>query len=330
MKLLKRLLISLTIFLFLFFVCASMYVHFYGKKYIEGALQKAFNRDVAIENISFQLPLSLRAKNITIAHVIEGKKFFEVQDIIARLSINAIFRRQLVFDLVELIKPVVSIEKSVVALKPSDLPMRGHDIKISPDQSNSEVTNAASGDNGNQNKKTEIFIKQLILRQGRFQYANSSINKDFSFAMEDVDLTAEHLMFPVKAGRTQFNVLGRLVKKGNPLSGSSVEGHGWVDIVQRDMEVSVKVVEADGSAGMTAEAISKNNDMEVKGEIKFQNILMGSDRDDSTEASTVVNNLISSALSSAGVEIGAKFSFKTKMDDFHPEQVSFSGNVVTK
>jgi len=68
--------------------------------------------------------------------------------------------------------------------------------------------------------------------------------------------------------------------------------------------------------------------MQVAGEVKFQSILMGMKKTD-TEASAV-NDLLSSVLSSSGVEIGAKFSFNSKMDNFRPEKVSFSGNVVTR
>ena len=331
MKLLKRLLVFVTILLILFFVSASLYVKFYGKSLIEGALQDALKRDVVIEKISYRFPLNLQAQGIRIAHLIEGKKFLEVQDIFAQLSVDAIFQRKLIFNTVIFNKPVVMIEKIEMS-QDSPLPLiRRYGVVIPPEQSDSSGVNNASGisQDQNENKQTGVSIKHLVFKQGRFQYANSSINKDFSFAMEDVYLKAENLVFPARSGQTNFDIVGRLIKEGNPLSGSSVKANGWVDIIQRDMEARIEVVEADGSVGMTAVAVSKNNDMEVKGEIKFQNILMGSDRSDPSDASAF-NNLISGALSSAGVKIGLQFSFKTKMDDFDPERVSFSGSVVTK
>jgi len=331
MKLLKRLLIVVVVLLILFFVGASVYVNLYGKDFIEGAMQSSLGRDVVIGKISFQFPMNLRARNVRISHRIKGKKFFETQDIIAQLSIDTIFHRQLVLNSVELIKPVIVIEKISGLNGNSSKPERRHGIVIPPKRS--DLANASSASSGEKNRgedrQTKISIKRLIIKQGSFQYRNSLINKDFSFAMENVYLKAHQLVFPVEAGKTIFDISGRLIKEGNPLSGSTVEGNGWVDIVQRDMEVQVEVIEADGSVGMTAKAVSKDNDMEVKGEIKFRNILMGADKGDSKEPS-VVNDLISSALSSARVEIGAKFSFKTKMDDFRPQRVSFSGNVVTR
>ena len=61
----------------------------------------------------------------------------------------------------------------------------------------------------------------------------------------------------------------------------------------------------------------------------MQNLLSGVDQQVSSDKSAV-NDLVLNALSSAGVEIGAKFAFKTEMDNFRVGQVSFSGNVVTK
>ena len=328
MKLFKRLLILIVAFLVLFFVSVSVFVKIYGKNFVEKILKNTLDREVSVEKVSYQFPLSLRLNNIRIAHLIEGKKFFEAQSIAARLSIDAILRQELVFDYVTIIKPVVIIEKITTRQESSDRPIRRHGVVIPPNQEGSAGVDKIS-DADESEKQFGISIKNIILSQGRFQYANSSIDKDFSFSMEDIYLKAQHLAFPFKMGQTKFDVSGRLIKKGNPLSGSSVEGHGWVDIVKRDMEVKIEIIEADGSVGMTAEAISKDNDMEVKGEIKFQNILMGIGKGDSSDIS-VVNNLISSTLSTAGIEIGAKFSFKTKMDDFRPEQVSFSGNVVTR
>jgi len=109
MVFLKRLLIFFVIFLVLFFVSVSVYVKLYGKNLIEKTLKDALNRDVVIENISYRFPLNLRAQGIRIAHLIEGKKFLEVQDIFAQLSVDAIFQQKLIFNTVIFNKPVVMI-----------------------------------------------------------------------------------------------------------------------------------------------------------------------------------------------------------------------------
>jgi len=331
MKILRRFILLFVVLLIFFFVGITLFVRVYGKNLIETALTGALKRNVVLEKASYHFPLSLRARGIHIAQSLEGGKFFEAQDIIAQVSFDAIYQKRLVFDSVVFVKPLIVIEKIKKSEDTSDERIRRYGVVVPPDNSDLSATDNVpdSKKNPSKNKQTEVSIKQLILKQGRFQYINSSIDKDFSFSMEDVHLKAKHLIFPLKAGRTNFNISGRLVKKGNPLSGSSVEGYGWVDIIQRDMEVKVEVIEADGSVGMIAEAVSRNNDMDVSGEVKFQNIFMGNSNQNPSDSSAV-NKLIFDALSSAGVKVGAKFSFKTKMDDFRPEQISFSGNVVTK
>jgi len=331
MKFFKGLVVLLVIFLILFFISATLYVKVYGKALVEEVLTNALNRRVAFERASYHFPLGIRAQNIRIAQSLEGEKFFEAQSIITQLSPDAIYQGRLIFDSVVFVKPLIVIEKTKKSGDISDERARRYGVVIPPGNPDVSATGSASQgrENLNNNKRKEILVKQLILKQGQFQYTNSSIDKDFSFSMEDVYLKAEHLSFPLRAGQTDFNVSGRLVKKGNPLSGSSVDGDGWVDIVQRNMDAEVEIIEADGSVGMTAKAVSRNNDMDVQGEVKFQNMPKEKSDQDSSGSSSV-NNLIFNALSSAGVNIGAKFSFKTKMDNFKPEQVSFSGNVVTK
>jgi len=323
----------IAILMILIFISASVYVHYYGKILIEEALQNTLNRKVTLEKISYYFPLSLKARNIHISKSLQGGEFFKAQDITAQLSSDTFYQRRLIFDSVTLIKPLVIIEKKKASKGKGvfDELTRRHGIVVLPNESGADSANNSSNVQNSQSKDkpNQVSIKKLILKQGKFQYTNSSIDKDFSFALEDTYLKVQHLDFPIKPGMTDFTITGRLIKKGNPLSGSSVEGHGWIDIIQRNMEVNVEVIEADGSIGMTAQVISKNNDMNVKGEIKFQNIMMGANQNNSSDGSPV-NALISNVLSSSGVEIGAKFSFKTKMDDFRPEQVAFSGNVVTK
>jgi hypothetical protein len=332
MKIFKKLIILFILLLILFFAGMRLYVKVYGKGLIEEALASALKRSVALGKVSYHFPLSLRAQNVRVAPSSDGGNSFEAQDIVLQLSFDAVFQRQFVFDSVIFIKPLVVIEK---IKKPEDIPdeeARRYGVVVPPDHSDRAATDSASDDEKNlsNDKQTGVFIKQLVFKQGRFQYTNRSIDKDFSFSMEDVYLNAEQVSLPLRAGRTDFNVSGRLVKKGNPLSGSSVQGDGWADIVQRNMEAKIEIIEADGSVGMTAQAVSENNDMQVQGEVKFQSIFMEKEKEEASDDSSAVNNLIFDALSSAGVSIGAKFSFKTKMDDFRPEQVSFSGNVVTK
>ena len=173
-------------------------------------------------------------------------------------------------------------------------------------------------------------VRELIVRDGRYRYLNDSSGGNFSFEAENVYLKAEHLILPLAglpAGvRTDFLFSGRLKRKDGPLSDGNVEGSGWIDFVKKDMEGKFKVLEAEGFGGLTADLSSRDNHMKVNGELNLGNFLAGANKA-ATPAAAGVNDFVLGALSSFGVEIGAEFSFETKMDDFQVSNISFSGSV---
>ncbi len=179
----------------------------------------------------------------------------------------------------------------------------------------------------------KIDIQQWTVKNGRFQYAREFNGSDFSFQLEEISLEAGNLVLPLEPMRMPFHFWGRLVKEGNPLSGSKVDGSGWADFVTKDMEGRLQIVGVDGRAALTADVAAHNNDMTVQGDLKVSGLplgggSLGAGKD--SAGTSAVGNLISGVLSSMGVEIGAKFSFKTKMDDFQVSNISFSGQVAAE
>ena len=175
----------------------------------------------------------------------------------------------------------------------------------------------------------KIDIQQWTVKNGRFQYAQEFNGSDFSFQLEEIYLEAGNLVLPLEPMKTPFHFWGRLVKEGNPLSGSKVDGSGWADFVTKDMEGRLQIVGVDGRAALTAGVSAQNNDMTVQGDLKVSGLPLGAGKD-FVAGTSAVGNLISGVLSSMGVEIGAKFSFKTKMDDFQVSNISFSGQVAAE
>ena len=331
MKIIKFFLYFFLILFIFFFVAASIYVRIYGKSLVEGALNTALKRNVVLGEVSYRFPLGLRARNVYIAKSLQGGEFLRIKKIVAQLSPGGIYQGRFAFKTVVLIEPSLVIEGKkktentlkeqalrqgvVVVPAQPDLPKKEGDIFVAKDQ--------------REKAPTEIFIHRLITDQGRLRYVEGLTEEGFSFNLEDVQLKAKKLIFPVKEGRSEFKMSARLIKEGNPLSGSHVKSAGWVDVIKKDMKATVEVVETNGTVGLMAEVVSKNNDMEVAGEVKMRNLFRGIDQKGSSDASAV-NDLVRNTLSSVGVEIGAKFSFKTKMDDFRTGTISFSGNVMRK
>jgi hypothetical protein len=316
MRLFKFLLRFFAALLILFFLAATIYVRIYGKSLVEQALNVTLNRNVVLGKITYHFPFGFRAYDLDISRSAERGEFLKIKKVIAQVSPDPFFQGKLVFDLVFLIEPSLVVQGSKEAAP-------------FPETASAEKSETAASVVGQeQNKQMEISIRRLIVRKGNLRYKDGLTEKGFSFELEEVQLKAENLVFPVKAGKSGFEMSGRLVKEGNPISGSHVTGSGWVDAAQKDMEAKIEVTEANGAIGLTANAVSLNNDMDVSGEIKVRNLLLGADQTASPDASAV-NDLVLNALSSSGVEIGAKFAFKTQMDSFRIGQVSFSGSVVS-
>ncbi|MBI5415186.1 MAG: hypothetical protein HZA29_00045 [Candidatus Omnitrophica bacterium] len=166
-------------------------------------------------------------------------------------------------------------------------------------------------------------ITRLVVTGGMYSYVGRGENP-LRFRVEDIHLEASDLLIPLASAHTHFKFWGRLAQEKNPLSGSRVESSGWVDWVKKDMEGTLQVVDPSGQAALTAQAVSKDNDMTVTGDLKMAGLPLASQSKDAT----AVNELISGVLSAAGVEIGAKFSFKTKMDDLQISNIAFSGKVI--
>ncbi len=96
------------------------------------------------------------------------------------------------------------------------------------------------------------------------------------------------------------------------------------------MDGQLRILEKSGRAGLNARLVSKNNLMRVKGDLQLSRFLTSVKKETSRESkkSESVDKIIFGALSSLNVDIGAKFSFETKMDDFRLSKVAFSGNVM--
>jgi uncharacterized protein involved in outer membrane biogenesis len=174
-------------------------------------------------------------------------------------------------------------------------------------------------------RASKLLIKSLRVKNGRFHFTDESNGQVLSFQLDNLQMTIEDLAFPIASMATTFTLKGVLIKENAPLSGSLVQSSGWIDLAQKDLDGSLLISQVDGKSGLSAHAIAKNNDLNVEGKIKAQNLFQPVDK----PLETTVNNIVLNTLSNMGIEIGANFSFNTKLDDFRIEQISFSGSVST-
>lgn len=302
-----------------------VYIRVNGKALLEQALRDSFKKNVRLEVVSYRFPFGVYAKGIEVDGLLKAKA------VAVQVRPDSFFVRKLNLSSVRIAQPFVNIhQKKTLSLEASQAVGAGqapsgtvpYPVEKEPVQPSIQASRAAFSTLG-------VYIEELSIDDGHFSYLEESAQQQFSFDVEDVKVLARHVAFPVESVKSDFDISGRLVKEGNPLSGSRVEAAGWVNIARRDMDGHLEIVEEDGRAGLTADVAAQNNHMRINGSLKVSNLVMGAKKKEAVSDSPAVNDLVFGALSALNVEINSQFSFETKMDDFQMKNIAFSGSVAS-
>jgi hypothetical protein len=144
--------------------------------------------------------------------------------------------------------------------------------------------------------------------------------------LENLQLHAQNVPIPLQSVDTKFNFTAQMLSDNMPFSGSQAEGHGWVNIQDRNADATLEVKEPNGVIGLSATITAQNNDATVKGRVNISSLHK---KKVSAESKSSVEDMIFEALQSSQVDIRADFNLKTKLDSFDLTTVSFTGNVET-
>lgn len=315
------------------FVGLVIYFQKNGKGLLEEALQAALKRNVRVSGgVFYQPPLGVKATKIDIEnlmHVPSVTVQFNPEVFLtpSHLQIaSVVFLKPLAvverFDKTELDQ---SVGKEALPA-PAIAPGKGSDVpapllsEVKPREEGAAVVVP------HRKKILSVTIDRFAVKDGQLYFTQHSAEREFSFKVEDIRLEARNVVFPFQSVRTQFDFAGKLLKQNLPFSGDKIKGNGWVNLAAKDMEGQLKVTGADEKVGLSADVVSQNNDMTVKGNVNMNNLLTSSPAREGSEASAF--DYLSTTIASLGFQIGGTFMFKTKMDDFQLSNISFSGNVI--
>lgn len=335
----KKIFISLILFIFV--ISIGVYVVFVmkGKEMLEQKFSEALNREVAIESMWWIPPMGLKINQLTV----EG--FTPAKEIDLQIGMLTFLKEDFSFHSLTLVEPAFVIERTkegAVLLR--DLSSAGESseaLKISGNkvQDQSSVSSADSivkKPNDvlpeDYRHKAHIHFQQIIIQRGKAVVRNNYVDEEQGLinikeaSLQDVDVRLTNISFPMRSQQTGFTFHAQISVVDTPFESHQIQGDGWVDFVGKDMDGTLKVIDADQKQSLVAHGVSKNNDMTVNGDVKMGHFLKGLQGQDGEGAPPI----LSGVLSSMGVEIGAKFSFKTAMDDFKLSNVAFSGNLATK
>jgi len=333
MKPLKGILFFVGLVIIFLFAGLVIYFQKNGKGLLEEALQVALKRNVHISGgVFYQPPLGVKATKIDIEnlmHVPSVTVQFNPEVFLSpsHLKIaSVVFSKPLAvverFDKMEINQPEEQAAAPVIetALQVSDTALVLSEVKL-PEGEKVAVVSA------HRKRILSVNIDRFVVKDGQLYFTQHSADREISFKVEDIRLEARDIIFPSESAQTKFDFEGKLVKQNLPFSGNKLKGHGWFNMAARDMEGQLKVTGEDESVGLSADVISQNNDMTVKGNVNLNNLLKAENISPPSTNPSALDSF-SSAISSMGFQIGGTFMFKTKMDDFQLSNISFSGNVI--
>lgn len=272
---------------------------------IEGALTRSLKKNFSMATIHYQFPFGFEAGGV------ECENIFSAKRVEAQLNLFSLFQGRLgiLYALIE--NPVVTIEQKEKA--------------ITGEKGTENPFPVSRGPAPDPSQKFEVVLGKVMLHNGRIIYRKELLDKTYHFIIEEARLHIEQLVLPLRAVKTKFNLTGRLTSDMLPFGGNRVEGSGWANISRKDMQAKLLIIEPNGNETLRADLVSRDNDLTVKGDVKIKQLASWGKKEGADSSS--INDLVFDSLSNLGVEIGAQFSFKTKMDDFKLDAISFSGNV---
>jgi hypothetical protein len=288
------------------FVIAFLAYHFqqYEKNVFLSVLHSSLGQDVTATDVDYNFPFGFSLDNFKIGDFLQSKKLS------AQFDPQSIRKKQIILTELMLHQPIITWYKGTPAAAVVDL-----QLDTGPTPPDKAPTTKSD---------IKLLVKKLIVKGGRLHYADASSEIPFDFQLDNVQLNADDLIFPIEPKTTTFRFKGTLIKKGTALSGSVIKSDGWIDAARRDLDGQIMVLEKDERVGLSAHAVAKNNDLNVTGKVLAKNLFTS---EHSNKLEGKVDDFLLSALSSLGVELSADFAFKTKLDDLRIDEISFSGSV---
>ena len=322
LTLLRRIIIWSIILFFVVFFGIFFFIEYKGKPFVEKNLSLLFQRHVQIDNFRILSPLDVRFDNIYIDGLLQAKR------VKVHLGVPDLIHKKLVIDEILLSEPFFVIQRREGT--------KWFIGEQSPPLKSSEATSSTPS-SGNQNlgKQNKILkywpenfslsINKLSIQGGQVKLFDHSWKKDFQLIIAKLNMNIRSISCPLISVNSKYNLIGSLFGSGMPFSGDAIKSQGWINFYKKDMDASLYIVGADGKDVLSVNLASQNNDMNIKGKINIRNVPQNNEQRDQQASS--FEGFVFGALQTSGVEIGVDFSVKTKMDDIHPDSISFTGNI---
>ena len=319
-KFARRVLLFFLLLIFFAFAAVYFFVELKARDAAVVKLQETFGRPVTIEDVHYRFPFGLYVK-----HLVIGTDF-QVKAVKISLHPESLWQRQLWVRSLWIKDPEVKVSRL-----PDGKIALGDNFTKSPsalesisDMVNKLVKNVLPVDfKETKGVALNLLVDDLRVEGGHMAFTDQSFAQEVKVTLEKIDFHVNDLAYPVQALRSKIKFQAFVEECSLPLANNKIQSVGWVDPVGLNMEESFNVSNERGLKILTANMTSHQNNLMVEGEINLADLFVLANLQKHEPSLNLVKGL--SALKD--VTVKAKFAFKTQMDHFKIENVSFQGNI---
>ena len=340
-KLIRIFLIVVLILAIGFFVAVHFYVKNKGRRIVIDYLAPAFDRDIYSGGVSYRFPFTLELNGLNI----QGALGFDRA--ILRMGFPDWRNKRLVFSEVILQRPGIVIQRDKGGQWDWGYFARskyrgGPSGSFSGQEGQSAESHPETGlsDTGEEKASFEqpipktieqlfqigIYIKKLTIGNGQINYIDHSLKSpEVRVPLESIYLRMSPVIYPFGEQRTSIDATGTVGETTTtPFKDRWFKLTGWFDLGRRDMDMDLKVIDSDGTPGLEADLISRQNDMKVSGRMRIKTSDLN---EGSPLKASVFPDDFGGKINLVDIDMDVSFSFKTQMDRFRIDRVSIEGNL---
>ncbi|MBF0522545.1 MAG: hypothetical protein HQL24_05755 [Candidatus Omnitrophica bacterium] len=318
MKLFQKILLGIFVFFLFLFLAVSVYLRFQGQQVIIKTLTQSLKQDVKIRSLAYSFPFGLKASDVSVGD------FFNCQTIKAQINLLAPFNGQIHLAYVFIDRPFLRVDKQQVSIRS----MKNFSTQTATEANPVQRIEKQKEPSSVQNFFPAVSINWLFIRQGTVEYRDKDDSRS-TLWLDKVDLRVKSFELPLESNKVPYTFSAMFLKEKSFFSNTKIESAGWIDVVKKDMDSKVKVIDSTGKIGLNAHLVSKDDQMNVQGDVSAGKFLLGLQNAGQGPTSSL-GGLVAGALSNFGVEVLAKFSFATRMDDFEIRNINLEGTIKTQ
>ena len=299
-------------------IVSVLFIRFKSRPLVQEKLQSFFNRPVKISDIKVLSPIDFYVDYIEIDGILEMKQ------VKFSFGFPDFKNKRITLSKIEIENPFLVIHKM-----PDARFVISHQMPTKTEES----TEPQWEESKKREKSYGIFIKQISVRNGQVQYFDHSFNKPFDLIFAEMHLKANAWSLPEVSLKTTYSFESTIFGSSIPFSGDQLKSRGWINFKEKNMDSRVDIIGSKNETVLTLDLKSEQNDLTVNGKLNTKSLAQKEPIDLKNSKVNSFDEILFQGMllaamgtfQSPDLDLELKFSFKTKMDKFEINNISFSG-----